>query len=183
MNKKQLTNQSTVGKHPDRLSHPALSAGRIGHAEEPSDHSADGFSSTLRALLLPLAATAVTGLAAVTAMTAVAKSGPDPTALIPMLSGAALTLSSLAGGITAGLCRRGRAVASSLISGCLLTALLCLIGLIGGGSQGAGASLSPAIPWLIRLLPVPISALGGLLTRPRPQKTTHTAGNYPARRH
>ncbi len=183
MNQKQLTNHSTVGKHPDRLSHPAITAGRIGHAEEPSDKSAGGFSSTLRSLLLPLAATAATGLMTVTVMTAAAGSSPDPTALIPALSVAALALSSLAGGITAGLCRRDRAVANSLISGCLLTALLCLMGLLGGGDQGAGASFSPTIAWLVRLIPVPVCALGGVLTRPRPQKNTHKAGNHPARRH
>ena len=182
MNQKQLTNHSSVGKHPDRLSHPALSAGRIGHAEEPSDNSAGGFSSTLRSLLLPLAATAVTGLLSVTVMAAAAGSSPDPTALIPALSVAALALSSLAGGITAGLCRRDRAVASSLISGCLLTALLCLPGLLGG-TQGADALFSPTVTWLIRLVPIPVCALGGVLTRPRPHRTTHKAGNHPARKH
>ena len=180
MNHKHLTTHSAVGKHPDRLSHPAVTAGRIGHAEEPSDHSAGGFSSTMRALLLPLAVTVAAGLAAVTVSAAMAASSADPTALIPPLSVAALVTAALAGSITAGLCRRTRAVASALISGCLLTALLCLAGLLSGGADAPWAELSPAIPWLIRLLPVPVSAVGGLLTRPRPQKNTHTAGKHPA---
>ncbi len=178
MNRKITSNQPTVGHRPDRLSHPALAAGRIGHAEEPSDDRsydrADGFSALLRRLLLPMAASAATGLVAVTALTAVAVGSSDPTTMIPLLSSAALLLSSLAGGITAGLCRRERAVAGSLVSGCLLAAVLCFVGLLGG--EGS------AVSWLIRLAPIPVHAVGGLLTRQRPAKPTHTAGKHLAHR-
>ncbi len=176
MNHKSITKHSSVGQHPDRLSHPASATGRIGHAAEPSDSQADGFSHILKALLLPTAASAVTGLGAVTIMTAIAGAGPDPGSLIPILSAAALAIASLAGGITAGLCRRDRAIPASLVSGCLLSAILCAIALIGGGSPSATwPEASPAVPWLIRLAPIPIHALGGLLTRPRPVKASHTA--------
>ena len=186
MNQKKLTNHASVGKHPDRLSHPALAAGRIGHAEEPSDHRSGGFSRTLRNLLLPLAVTAATGLVSVTATTAVAGRSPDPTALIPALSALSLALASFAGGLTAGLCNRASSLAGSLISGGLLTALLCLIGLLSGGESagngGVWSAFPPIVAWLIRLAPLPIHALGGILTRPRPQKVTHTTGGHPARR-
>lgn len=176
MNPKQLTKHASVGKHPDRLSHPALTAGRIGHAEEPSDQSAGGFSRTLRNLLLPAAVSAATGLVAVTALTAVAtSSAPDPSALVPALSAVALALASFAGGLTAGKCHGERAMAGSLISGSLLAALLCLIGLVsGGGHAGTWSAYPGAVVWLIRLAPLPIHALGGLLTRPRPKKASHT---------
>ena len=176
MNRKSITKHSSVGNHPDRLSHPAPASGRIGHAAEPSDSQADGFSHILRALLLPIAASAVTGLGAVTVLTAIAGAGPDPGAIIPVLSVVALVIASLAGGITAGLCRRDRAIPTALVSGCLLTVILCAISLMGGGSRSATWSeVSPVVPWLIRLAPLPIHALGGLLVRPRPQKAAHTA--------
>ena len=177
MNHKSIVKHSSVGNHPDRLSHPAPAAGRIGHAAEPSDPKTDGFSHALKALLLPMAAVVLTSLVAVTLMTAIAGAGPNPGALIPALSAAALAVASLAGGITAGLCRRSNAVGAALISGCLVSVLLCAIALIGGGTPSPYPEASPVIPWLLRLSPIPLHALGGLLTHPRPQKASHTVPN------
>lgn len=183
MNHPKLPHHATLGNRPERLSHPTLAAGRIGHAEEPPDHHAGGFSRTLRSLLLPLAVTALTGLIAVTGLSALASKSSDSAALIPVLSVLSLTAASLAGGITAGLSKREQAMAGSLISGCILTALLCLTALAGGGeTTGAWASYPPAIPWLIRIAPIPLHTLGGFITRKRPQKATHTAGKHPVRR-
>lgn len=175
MNHKQLTNRSSVGKHPDRLSHPALSAGRLGHAAEPSDNPAGGFSRVLYKLLLPLAITALTGALFVTALSVVAYQSPDPTAWILPLSTAALALASLAGGLAAGKCYGERAVSGSLLSGCLFAGLLCLIALLHGNVVNG---MPIAVSWLIRLGTVPVYLLGGILTRPKPKIATHTAGNH-----
>lgn len=177
MNHKSITKHSSVGHHPDRLSHPAPAAGRIGHAAEPSDQKTDGFSHILKPLLLPIAASALTALAAVTLMTAIAGASPNPGPLIPALSAAALAVASLAGGITAGLCRRDRSIGAALISGSLIAALLCAVALVGEGTTPTSPEASPVIPWLLRLSPIPLHALGGLLTRPRPKKASHTAPN------
>ena len=183
MNHKSIVKHSSVGNHPDRLSHPAPAAGRIGHAAEPSDPHAGGFFHTLKGLLLPFAVAAATGLGAVTLLTVAVGNHPDPAAMIPILGTVALTLSSLAGGIAAGLCNRDRAIAGSLVSGGILTALLCAVGLIfGGQTAGIWSAYPPIVAWVIRLVPLPIHALGGVLTRPRPQKASHTAGGHPARR-
>lgn len=179
MNQKQLTDHPSVGKHPDRPSHTAISARGLGHAEEPSDDIEGGFSRILRRLLLPLAVTAVAGLIFVTALTVAAFNSPDPTALVTPLSAAALALASLVGGITAGKCHGERAVAGSLISGCLLAALLCLLALlIGGEAQG----MPPAVAWLIRLATIPVHMIGGILARPKQKPATHTAGKHPSHR-
>jgi hypothetical protein len=180
MNHPKLSHPSSLGHRPDRLSHPTLPVGRIGQAEKPSDHPAGGFSRTLRSLLLPLAVTALTGLASVTGLTAFAGSSPDPAALIPALSALTLTLASLAGGVTAGLCRREQALSGSLISGCILAALLCLSALAGGSgeTEGVWSAYSPAVPWLIRIAPIPLHGLGGFLTRQRQKKPAHTAGKH-----
>ncbi len=179
MNQRQLTNHSSVGKHPDRLSHPALSAGRLGHAEEPSDDTAGGFSHILRRSLLPLAVTTVAALVFVTALAAAAYQSPDPTSLVSPLSAAALGLASLAGGITAGKCHGERAVGGSLICGCLFAAILCLIALLGGGGIHG---LPTAVAWLIRLATIPVHLIGGILTRPKQKPVTHTAGKHPSHR-
>ena len=183
MSQKQLNRHTSAGKHPERLSHPAIASGRIGHAAEPSDPHAGGFFHTLKGLLLPFAVAAATGLGAVTLLTVAVGNHPDPSGLIPILGAVALTLSSLAGGIAAGLCNRDRAIAGSLVSGGILTALLCAVGLIfGGQTAGIWSAYPPIVAWVIRLVPLPIHALGGVLTRPRPQKASHTAGGHPARR-
>ncbi len=178
MNQRQLTKHASVGKRPDRLSHPALTAGRAGHAEEPSDTQAGGFSRILRRLLLPLAVTAASGAAIVTAMTAAACQSPDPTALITPLAMASLGIASLVGGITAGKCGRDNAVGSSLASGVLLAAILCLISLVG---RGDAAGLPTAAAWLLRLSPIPFHLLGGIMARPKKKPASHTAGKHPAR--
>ena len=195
MNHKLTSNQSTVGHRPERLSHPALAAGRIGRAEKPSDNRSrdrsqdrscgheGGFSYAARRLLLPLGVSAATGLLSVTALTAAAAGSPDPTAMLPLLSIAALALSSLAGGIAAGLLRRERAVAGSLVSGCLLAAALCIVGLLA--SQRTVQPLweqGSVLAWLIRLIPIPVHGIGGFLTRQRPERPAHTAGNHPSHR-
>ena len=174
MNQKQKTNHATVGKRPDSLSHPALAAGRIGHAEEPPDRSEGGFSSVLRAILAPVAAAVATALLSVTALAALAGNTPDPASLVPWLSAAALALSSLAGGITAGLCKRESAVLRGLLWGVLLSALLYVVGFAAGDIGGAAECL-------LRIIPIPVSALGGVLTRPRRSRPAHRAGNHPAR--
>ena len=166
----------SVGKHPDRPSHPALAAGRGGHAEEPSDHMAGGFSATWRRILWPCIAVAAGGLLSVTVSAAAAYGSADPTALIPALSAVSLALTSLSGGLTAGLCYRERAFAASFSVGGILTALLCLIGLFSGGG-------SP-MDWLMRLIPLAVCTVVGFLTRKRPQRVIHThrAGTHPALR-
>lgn len=161
---------TSVGKHPDRLAHPALAAPRR-HAEEPSDQSAGGFSAVLRGFLLPPAVVTVAFFVSVTVLTAVADRSQDPTALVPGFSAAALAVASLAGGVTAGLCRRTRAVASGLLCGLLLSVLLCTVGLASGGDPDGGM-----LPWLLRLSPIPVSGLGGLLTRPRKKVPAHRKG-------
>ncbi len=174
MNPRKSNHHSSVGKHPDRLPHPALTAGRSGRAEEPSDTQAGGFSRILRKLFLPFAVTTVSGVVFVTALTLAAYQTPDPTALISPLSMAALGLASLAGGITAGKCNRERAMLSSFVSGCTLAAILCLIAWIGGGES------RETIPWLIRLSAIPLHLLGGFMTRPRKKPAGHTAGKHPS---
>ena len=178
MNHKITTQSSTVGKHPDRLSHPALQSGRIGHATEPPDAGsydrAGGFSGLLRGIFLPTAASAAAGLLSVTVLSAAATRSPDPTVTLPLLSVAALLIASLAGGVTAGLLRRDRAVSASLLSGGILAGILCLMGGLGGGGS--------AVSWLIRLMPLPVHGLGGLMTRRRRTKPTHAAGKHPAYR-
>ena len=174
MSQRQLTKHTSVGKRPDRLSHPALTAGRVGHAEEPSDN-AGGFSRILRRFLMPLGVTAGSGAIAVIAMTVAACQTPDPTALITPLAAAALGIASIAGGITAGRCSPDNAVGSSLVSGVLLTAILCLIALPGGGDT---VDLSTAAAWFIRLSPIPFHLLGGIMARPRKKPASHTAGKH-----
>ena len=178
MNRKSLHTSlhahPSVGKHPDRLSHPALSVGRDGHAEEPSEHIAGGFSFTVRGIGISLLASAVAVLPAITAMTAVACRSEDPTALIQPMAEVAVAIASLSGGLTAGLCRRERAVAASLSVGVILTVLLCLLGL----RSGVGTPLV----WATRLLPLPVCALCGFLTRARPRQNTHRAPHSLSRR-
>ena len=177
MNQRSTTHHSSVGKHPDRVPHPALTAGRSGRAEEPSDRQAGGFSRILRKLLLPLAVTVASGAVFVTVLTIAAYQSPDPTALVTPLSIASLGLASLAGGITAGKCHGEGAIPGSLMSGCTLALILCLVGWIGGGeSEGL-------IPWLIRLATVPVHLVGGLMTRPRKKPAGHTAGKHPSHPH
>ena len=176
MNQRSTIHHSSVGKHPDRLPHPALTAGRSGRAEEPSDTQAGGFSRALRKLLLPLAVTAISGAVFVTVLTAAAYQTPDPTALVTPLSMAALGLASLAGGITAGKCNRERTMLGSMVSGCLLAVILCLVAWMGGVSQGM-------IAWLTRLSTVPIHLVGGFVTRPRKKSVGHTAGKHPSIAH
>ena len=154
-----------VGKHPDRPSHPALSAGRGGYAVEPSDSSAGGFSSFRWRWGLPPVVSAVTAAFAVTLMAALAVGSEDPTALIRVLAPVATGLASLAGGITAGLCHRRRSVTAALLYGGALSLILCLAGL----SAGKGTPMA----WLTRVLPLPLYALGGFVTRPRPPKARH----------
>ena len=167
MTHKQLNAKKTasIGKHPDRPSHPALPSGRVGYDREPSDRSAGGFSATARRFILPPLVTAVTALAAVTVSAAVAAGTPDPTALIPVLGPVATAVASLAGGITAGLCYRERATAASLVWGGCLAAILCLAGFCAGWG-GAAASLT-------RLMPLPICGMGGFLTGRRKKKAGH----------
>ena len=174
MNQRSTTHHSSVGKHPDRLPRPALTAGRSGRAEEPSDTQAGGFSRMVRKLLLPLAVTIASGVVFVTVLTVAAYQSSDPTVLVTPLSIAALGLASLAGGITAGKCHGEGAIPGSLISGCTLAMILCLMGWIGGGGSGG------FVPWLIRLTPIPIHLLGGLMTRPRKKPVAHTAGKHPS---
>lgn len=164
---KQLNSKahSSVGKHPDHPSHPARSLGRVGYAEEPSDHSADGFSAPVRRLILPPIVSAVTGVVAVTVITAFAVGSADPTFWIEGLSPLVTALASLAGGITAGLCHRRRAAASAILYGGILAGILCAIGLL--------AKTNAPMDWLTRLLPLPICAMGGFLTRPKPPKAGH----------
>ena len=180
MNQQKLTNHSSVGTHPDRPTHPALAAGRIGHAEEPSDHHAGGFLATLRGLARSTLATLAVGLAAVTVMTvltmtAIAGENSDPAATVPLLAPIATAIASLVGGITMGLNNRRRSVANALIGGTIMAGMLCLLGFLSGGDD-AGS-------WLVRLLPLPLYAIGGLLTRAKPRPVTHTAGNHLACRH
>ncbi len=183
MSQRQLTAHksahASVGKHPDRLPHAALPAGRRGQAEEPSDRPAGGFSRILRGLLVPMAVTAVSGVVCITALTAAAYRSPDPSALVLPLTAAALGLSSLAGGIAAGKCGGEGAVGRSLVSGCLLAAVLCLCALLrNGGVMG----LPTAAAWMIRLSVIPLHLLGGLFTRPRKKPASHTAAKHPAHR-
>ena len=183
MSQKQLTAHraahASVGKHPDRLSRAALPAGRRGHAEEPSDRPAGGFSRILRGLLLPLAVTALSGVVWITVLSAVAYRSSDPTSLILPLTVTALEISSLAGGIAAGKCGGEGAVGHSLVSGCFLAAVLCLCTLLRGG----GVTGMPAVAgWLIRISVVPMHLLGGLLVRPRKKPASHTAVKHPAHR-
>ena len=175
MNQRQRTNHLSVGKHPDRLTHPALSAGRLGHAEEPSDEGiADGFSHTIRRFLLPLAVTVFSGGIFTTALSVAAWNSADPTAWIPLLSPIVLGLAALAGGITAGKCCKERAVGGSFMSGCLFAAILCLLALLAGkGEQGLAS-------WLIRLATIPVHGIGGFLSRPRKRPAAHTAGKHPS---
>ena len=154
-----------VGKHPDHPSHPALSSGRVGYAREPSDSRAGGFSATMWRVLLPPALWAVAVVLAVTAMAAVSAGSADPAALVPLLAPVATAIASLLGGITAGLCHRRRSVSAALLYGGLLTVILCLVGLTA--EQGG------AVTWLTRLMPLPLHALGGVITRPRPPKAAH----------
>ena len=179
MNKRQLTSHSSVGKHPDRLSHPALSAGRIGHAEEPSEHTAGGFSRILRRLLLTGAVTALAGAVFVTALSMVAWNSADPTALMRYLSPVALGLTSLVSGITAGKCCSDRPVAGGLVSGCLFAGRLCLIGLLGGDMQG----LPIPLVWLIRLSTIPVQVMGGIIARPKQRSAAHTTGKHSTHRY
>lgn len=154
-----------VGKHPDRLSHPAHTAGRVGYAEEPPAQLSGGFSAFLRRWLLPPVAAAVTAVAAVTVMAALSARGADPAALIPLLAPVATATASLVGGIVAGLCHRHRATAVALLYGGGLTLILCLAGL----ATGQGIPMA----WLTRLIPLPLCGLGGWLVRPRPPKAAH----------
>ncbi len=176
MNQRLRAQHNSVGKPPDRLPRPALTVGRSGRAEEPSDTQAGGFSRILRKLFLPFAVTTASGVIFVTALTLAAYRSPDPTALVTPLSVAALWLASLAGGITAGKCAGEKAMIGSLISGCMLAAILCLIAWINGGEEQG------VIPWLIRLATVPIHLLGGFVTRPRKKPAGHTAGKHPSHR-
>ena len=154
-----------VGKHPDRPSHPALSAGRVGYAEEPSDRRAGGFSAFRWRWILPPVVSAVTATFAVTLLSALAVGNGDPNALIGILAPVATGIASLAGGITAGLCHRRRSVMTALLYGGAPAVILCLIGLSAG--QGT------PVAWLTRLLPLPLYVLGGFITRPGTPKARH----------
>lgn len=167
---------TSVGKRPDRLSHTALTAARAGHAEEPSDVRAGGFSRVWRRILLPLGCSVGAEIVMITALAVAVHRYPDPTALIFPVSAAALGLSSLVGGITAGKCNGRGAVKGSLFSGCLMAAILCAAALLMSTDR------TSAMDWLLRLSPIPWHLIGGLLTRPRKKPSAHTAGTHASRR-
>lgn len=171
MHQRLKIQHNPVGKHPDRLPHPALTAGRSGRAEEPSDTQSGGFSRILRRFLLPLTAASISGVVFVTGLTFAAYQTSDPTAFISSLSVIALGLTSLAGGITAGRCNKERPVFGSFVSGCLLTAILFLTSRIDGDAQGL-------MPWLLRVAVIPFHMLGGFMTRPRKKHAGHTVGKH-----
>ena len=162
--------QNPVGRHPDR---PART--RVRPSEEPSDTQAGGFSSILRSYPLVLGITALSALLLVTAAALVLYNSPDPTALIFPVSAAVLAVSALVGGIVAGKLNRGGSVAASLVCGGLTAALLILLSLCFGGD-------GDLLAWGMRLSVLPLHLLGGILTRPKPQAPTHTAGKHPTRR-
>ena len=175
MNQRSTTHHSSVGKHPDRLPRPALTAGRSGRAEEPSDTQAGGFSSILRSYPVTLGITVLTALLLITASALILYNSPDPTALIPPMSAAVLAVAALIGGITAGKLNPSTPVPASLICGGLTAALLTLVALFVGGE-------GDLLTWGIRIGILPLHLLGGILTRPKPKLPTHTAGNHPSRR-
>ena len=162
--------QTTVGRHPDR---PART--RVRPSEEPSDTQAGGFSSILRSYPLVLGITALTALLLVTVAALVLCNSPDPTALISPVSAALLAVSALVGGIAAGKMNKDCPVAASLVCGGLTAALLILISLILAGK-------GDLLAWGMRLSVLPLHLAGGILTRPKPQAPTHTAGKHPTRR-
>lgn len=179
MNKSRHQYHPSVGKHPDRPSHPAHeSARRLGPAEEPSDTKAGGFSRTLCRWLLPTLLTPLIGLLTALLLTLALMQTPDPTALLLPASAVALGLTSLIGGILAGKLHGDMAVRGSLVSGVILLAILSLSALVVGGDGG----LSPLLAWLLRLSVLPLHALGGRISRPRKHSPAHTAGRHASKK-
>lgn len=174
MNQRRLSHHSSVGNRPDRLSRPALAAGRTGHAEEPSGTQTGGFSSILRKYPLTLAVTALAALVFSTVAAFVVYRNPDPTSWILPGSCVVLALSSLIGGMTAGWQNPTHSVAAAFFCGGCTTVLLTLLSLLFPGHSGI-------IPWVMRLGAVLLHILGGVITRPKPKSPTHTAGNHPSR--
>ena len=162
--------QNPVGRHPDRPAHT-----RVRPSEEPSDIRAGGFSSILRSYPVVLGITALTALLLTTVAALILYNSPDPTAWITPVSAAALAVSALMGGIAAGKLNTANPVAAGLICGGLTAVLLILISLF---FDGKGDLLS----WGMRMSVLPLHLLGGILTRPKPQAPTHTAGKHPSRR-
>lgn len=165
----------SVGKYPDSPSAFPVRA-MHGQTEEPSDDTAGGFSRMLHTLLPVLAVTVLSGIVFVTAMTLAAYYSPDPTALTVPLSAAALLLTALAVGITAGKCNPHRPTASALLAGFLLAAALTLLSLLCGGENDT------LLPWLLRLAVMPAALLGGFLTRPKPKAPAHQVSRHTAHR-
>ncbi len=164
------TSHNPVGKHPDRPARP-----RVRPTEEPSDRQAGGFSSILRSYPLVLGITALTALLLVTAAALAVYRTTDPTAWITPASAAVLAVSALVGGILAGRLNRSSPVSASLVCGGLTAALLILLSLCLGGK-------GDLLAWVGRVSVLPLHLLGGILTRPRPQAPTHTAGKHASRR-
>ena len=162
--------QNPVGRHPDR---PAPT--RVRPNEEPSDTKAGGFSSILQSYPVVLGITALAALLLTTVTAFILHNSPDPTALIPPVSAAVLAVSSLIGGMVSGKLNRAQPVSASLVCGGLTAVLLILISLF---FEGKGDLLA----WGMRMSVIPLHLLGGILTRPKPQAPTHTAGKHPSRR-
>lgn len=164
--------QPPVGRRPDR----PMSGRRAGQSEEPSDRQADGFFAILRGYPLALGVTLLTAAVFVAAMALALYYCQDPSPLVPLLSGVALGLACLCGGIAAGKGNPTRPLGAGLVCGGLTTLLLCLLSLLTGGGGGLFA-------WVMRLSAWPIHLLGGLIGRAGPRSPTHRAGTHrPVRR-
>lgn len=165
----------SVGRYPDRPVHSTPVRVSSGQTDEPSGNTTGGFLSVLRSYPLTLAVTVLTALALVTIACFVAYRCPDSASLTFPASCIVLALASLAGGITAGKRNPNSPVTASLLCGGLTAALLIVLSWILDGEGGL-------IPWAMRLSPLPMHLLGGVLTRPRKKAPVHTAARHPSRR-
>ena len=167
------SNHPSVGRHPDRSAHTPI-RGRARPSEEPSDVQAGGFSSILRRYPATLGITLFTGAILLTVACLAVHNSPDPTAWIPYGASAALLLTALCGGITAGKLNPSSTVWAGGLCGCLSAALLTLAGLILGGGG--------FLPWLLRLSVIPLHLLGSAVARPRKRAPSHRAGDHRSHR-
>lgn len=147
---------------------------------EPSDASAGGFSRVLRTLPLTLGVTAVAGVLLVTIAAAIAYNSADPSACILPLAYGALGITSLVGGIVAGLCNREQALLGGVVSGSVFVLLVTIASLIcsGAAMDAMGGEASPLFSWLARLGVILIHMLGAYLLRARPEAAMHTSSAH-----
>lgn len=147
--------------------------------QKPPPDTEGGFSGLFSPLPLTMLLTLGVGLVSLTLAAGLAYATPDPTRYMTPCAYGALALTSLVGGILAGVRGRPGSVLAGLVSGGLWALLLTIVAAV----LPSPAPISPVMPWLARLFVIALHLLGAWLTRPRPKAPAHTAGGHHASHH